>query len=137
MRLAVLVLILALVGCGRSPQPAGPNVLVLVLDALRADHLGLYGYSRDTSPRLDQYARRGVVFDRAYSQASATLPSVCTMFTSLYPTDHSVSEGGPFVLGQDFTTLAEILKKAGTARGSSARTLFSVTTFPATTNRGH
>ena len=123
--LAVLVLTLAPIGCARSPRPSGPNVLVLVLDALRADHLGLYGYSRDTSTRLDEYARRGVVFDRAYSQASATLPSVCTMFTSLYPTDHSVSEGGPFVLGQDFTTLAEILKNAGYRTGFfSANPLF-------------
>jgi len=125
MPLAVLVLTLASVGCARSPQASGPNVLVLVLDALRADHLGLYGYSRDTSPRLDEYARRGVAFDRAYSQASATLPSVCTMFTSLYPTDHSVSEGGPFVLGQDFTTLAEILNNAGYRTGFfSANSLF-------------
>jgi len=123
--LAVLVLALGSVQCRRAPHPSGPNVLILVVDALRADHLGLYGYSRDTTPRLDEYARGGVVFDRAYSQASATLPSVCTMFTSLYPTDHAVREGGPLVLSEDFTTLAEILKDSGYRTGFfSANALF-------------
>ena len=126
MPLAVLVLILASLQCGRSSRSAGPNVLLLVVDALRADHMGVYGYSRDTTPRLDEYARRGVVFDRAYSQASATMPSVCTMFTSLYPSDHSVRAGGPLVLSQEVTTLAEVLKEVGYRTGCfSANTLFA------------
>ncbi len=67
-----------------------PNVLVLVVDALRADHLKCYGYSRSTSPNLDQLAARGVVFKNAFATASYTLPSHASMLTGLYPHEHGV-----------------------------------------------
>ena len=69
------------------------NVLILMIDALRADHLGCYGYERDTSPHLDALAAQSVLFTRAYAQSPWTKPSIPTLFTSLYPIQHGVYEG--------------------------------------------
>jgi len=66
-----------------SPSPQ-PNIVLVVVDALRADHLSCYGYGRATSPRLDSLARRGVVFEEAASQGTWTLPSVTSLLTSTY-----------------------------------------------------
>jgi len=78
--------------CRRAPPaPAVPPSLVLItIDTLRADHLGLYGYPRDTSPRLDAFAREARVFSRCYSQSATTGASHATIFTSLPPTRHGV-----------------------------------------------
>ena len=68
--LSAMIAIFAVVGCREtsriSPQPH-PNVLLVSIDTLRADHLGTYGYPRDTSPNLDSFSQRSVVFERAYS----------------------------------------------------------------------
>ncbi len=66
-------LLALLPACGRGPS--GPNVILISLDTLRADHLGLYGYPLDTSPNLEPLAARGTVFDNAYSQAPNTASS--------------------------------------------------------------
>ena len=62
-----------------------PLVVVYLVDTLRADHTGPYGYARDTTPELDRFARDGVVFDQAIASASWTKPSVASLFTSLAP----------------------------------------------------
>lgn len=67
---------------------AGPNVILLSLDTLRADHLSGYGYRRPTSPHLDALARRGYRFETAISQAPWTRPSHRSMLTGLYPSSH-------------------------------------------------
>lgn len=77
-------------GCSAEPQPAvSPEpprrVFLITVDTLRADHLGWHGYPRDTSPRLDEWVERGVVFERAIVQWPKTGPSFASMFTSLYP----------------------------------------------------
>ena len=105
------------VQCGRSPRASGPNFLILVVDALRADHTGMYGYSRPTSPRLDEYALQGVVFDRAYAQAPSTFPSTAAIFTGRYPSDTQIANERFFELSQKCTTLAEVLKGAGYRTG--------------------
>lgn len=69
-------------------RPPGPNVLLIVADALRPDHLGCYGYNRPTSPNIDKFAADALVFENAFSNASWTLPSMGTIFTSLYPYQH-------------------------------------------------
>jgi arylsulfatase A-like enzyme len=87
-RALALLALAALAGCGdaRAPEPAGPPAIVLVsLDTLRADALGSYGYPRPTSPALDAFAREAVRFADAGAQATATLPSHLSLFTSLYP----------------------------------------------------
>ncbi len=81
-----------------------PNVLVIVVDTLRADHLSSYGYSRTTSPHIDELAKQGVLFERTFSSSSWTLPSHASMLTGRYPHDHGATmvrlEPGPPTLGE-------------------------------------
>jgi arylsulfatase A-like enzyme len=87
---------------------------MIVVDTLRADHLGVYGYPKSTSPKVDEFAAQSFVFDRMYSQAPWTKPSIASLFTSLYPPQHLVlHEGTENQLADSLTTLAEVLKAAG------------------------
>jgi arylsulfatase A-like enzyme len=88
------------------PRHDGPNVLVIVWDTTRADRLSLYGHSRPTTPRLDAWAKRGVVFDRAISPAMWTPPSHSSMFTGFAPTHHGVEASNKW-LDDHHTTIAE------------------------------
>jgi arylsulfatase A-like enzyme len=88
------------------------NVLFIVIDMLRADRLGAYGYARDTSPTLDYLARSGVLFRRHLSQSSWTKSSMASLWTSLYPIHTGVTrfdDGLP----EEAHMPAEILKEAG------------------------
>ncbi len=117
---SVLAAILAVVltACGERafvPPWAGeppPNVLLLSVDTLRADHLGFHGYPRATSPNLDAFARTAVVFDDAQASASWTLPGLATVFTSTYSSTHNCWSFASR-LDDSFTTLTEILTRAG------------------------
>ncbi len=94
--LAALTLPLPLLGaCAQEPEraPTRPNVVLLVIDTLRADRLPFYGYSRDTAPFLSELAERGVVFERAWSTSSWTAPSTASIMTGLYPNQHGVTQG--------------------------------------------
>ncbi len=71
----------------RVPASGRPNVLLISIDTLRADHLGTYGYARPTSPNIDRFAEDAVVFLRAFSQASKTWDSVPSFLTGLYPSN--------------------------------------------------
>ena len=108
-----------------STRPEGEewNVLLVLVDTLRADRTSLYGYARETSPGLERLTEQAVVFDNALSQAGCTFPSVNSLFTSRYP--HEFLSRLPRRLGipQDIPTLAEILREAGyaTAAISSSR----------------
>jgi arylsulfatase A-like enzyme len=123
-----LVALSHLTGCSREPaQPVRPNALVLLVDALRADHLGAYGYGRATSPQIDALAAEGVLFERAYAQSPWTKPSIPTLFTSLYPIQHGVYEGETpgsagflesDVLPDELTTVAESFHSAGYRTGA-------------------
>lgn len=98
--------------CSALPPPDRPNIVIYLVDALRRDHLGVYGYDRPVSPRLDAFARSSVVFDRAVAQAPWTRPSVASLFTGLLPPQHGVEtldDGLP----PEATTLAERLEAAG------------------------
>lgn len=99
-------------GAPGSPGPAGPNVLLITVDTLRADHLGAYGYERATSPTLDALAAGGVRYSRAYSPRGATWPALTTMMTSWYPSEHGVRENAT-VSTDEPTTLAEVLHTYG------------------------
>jgi arylsulfatase A-like enzyme len=98
---------------GRSVAMTGqsPNVLLIVLDTVRADHLRLYGYDRDTTPNLARLASRGVRFDRAHSAAPWTLPSHASLFTGRWPRELSVGRRG--WLDGTYPTLAEVLRGRG------------------------
>ena len=84
------------------------NVLLIVIDTLRADYLGAYGSETET-PNMDALAQRGVLFERAYSHVPITVPSHSSMFTSLIPTEHSALNNGS-ILGDSHSTLAELMR---------------------------
>lgn len=121
-------LALGLWGCDRSERPGHPNVIVILVDALRGDALGVNGYPLDTTPNLDRLVREGAVnFRRAYAHSTWTKPSIASLFTSLYPSRHGIhlvaSEGeGAALLAQSldqrFTTLAEAFQAAGYQTGA-------------------
>ena len=67
-----------------------PNILLIVMDAVRADHLSCYGYKRPTTPFLEEMAADGVIFDNAFAAAPWTPPSHASLFTGTYPSKHGV-----------------------------------------------
>jgi arylsulfatase A-like enzyme len=89
-----------------------PDIVFVSIDSLRFDHLGCYGYARETSPTIDKMAAEGAKFTQAVSTTSWTLPSHAAMFTGLYDTSHGVISTRTH-LGENFVTLAEALKDAG------------------------
>lgn len=88
-----------------------PNVLIIVLDAVRAADLSLYGYTRSTTPNLGRLAANSVVFERAISTASWTLPSHASLFTGRFP--HEMSADWDIPLDATYHTLAELLRDRG------------------------
>jgi arylsulfatase A-like enzyme len=102
-----------LAGCGGSGPPAR-NVLLISVDTLRADHLGLYGYARDTSPAMDRLASEGVTFDRAIVQWPVTTPSMTSMFSGHYPhVTGIVIAAGDNMLPDRLLMLAEAFRDRG------------------------
>lgn len=102
-----------------SDPPPADNVILIVLDALRADALGCYGYSRPTSPHIDAIAENGVVYRRAYASAPYTYSSTWSLLTSLHPFQHG-SPLTPHRPGRDAVTLARTLRGAGIVSGMVA-----------------
>jgi len=97
-----------------SAPPSAPNLLVIVVDTLRADHLSGYGYARPTSPRLDRLAQEGALFESAFSASSWTAPSHASLLTGRYPHEHGVEWRTPrALLDGRYPTLAEALKERG------------------------
>jgi arylsulfatase A-like enzyme len=112
-------------GCGEAKPP---NIVLVSLDTTRADHLGVYGYAKPTSPKLDAFAERAVVYERAYSTSSWTLPTHASIFTGLLPMQHGAQSDpasenrslsyGVRPLAESFTTLGELLRDAGYRTGA-------------------
>ncbi|WP_153952393.1 sulfatase [Halosegnis longus] len=88
------------------------NVLFVVLDTVRKDHLTPYGYDRETTPTLESLAAEATVYEQAVSPAPWTLPVHASMFTGLYPSQHGASQEQPY-LDESIGTLAEALQSAG------------------------
>ncbi|MBD3169247.1 MAG: sulfatase-like hydrolase/transferase [candidate division Zixibacteria bacterium] len=107
---AIAIVYVLLLSCGQ-PAPK-PNIILIIIDTLRADHLGYNGYQRNTSPNIDAFAQEGVVFNNAYSQSGWTLPSIATIFTSLHPREHGAIEWS-VKLDTGLTTIAEVLRDNG------------------------
>lgn len=89
-----------------------PNILLISIDSLRPDHLGISGYARDTSPNIDQLARDGAVFSNAVSSSSWTLPAHATLLTALPPSHHRVIRPAD-ALSPAVVSLAEVLQVEG------------------------
>jgi len=120
--------ILLLVVCSCAPAPSGPpNIVLIVIDTLRPDHLPFHGYQRDTAPFLAELATKGVVFEHVQSTSSWTAPATASLLTSLHPVQHGVHSGLTAVRTQqqadptitlnripsEVATAAEILKAGG------------------------
>ena len=112
--LAVLLLCAA-AGCGGESERPDYNVILVSIDTLRADHVGAYGYQRQTTPYVDEFASGSVLFTEAVAPAPQTLPSHASIFTSLIPSHHGGLANFRFKLSEDAVTMAEILKDHGYA----------------------
>jgi arylsulfatase A-like enzyme len=88
------------------------NVIIITLDAVRADHLGCYGYGRNTSPNIDAFAHQGVIFEKAFSQASVTNESVASLFSATYPSYHNMRTRYDY-LPERIVVLPQIFQRAG------------------------
>jgi arylsulfatase A-like enzyme len=119
MRYTVKIISIALacmiLSCGQDESPL--NVILIGVDTLRPDHMGCYGYDRNTTPNVDRLARRGILFEIAVAPSPWTLPSFASVFTSLYPSQHGAT-GAKSPMGETFPTLAELLKAQGYATGA-------------------
>jgi arylsulfatase A-like enzyme len=89
-----------------------PNILWIVMDTVRADHLSCYGYYRDTTPNIDEIASEGILFENAISAAPWTPPSHASMFTGMFPSRHGM-DAEHMWLDEDFQTVAEVLRLHG------------------------
>jgi len=99
-----------------SRTPDEWNVILISLDTLRADHLGCYGYGRDTSPNIDRFAANSAMFINAASCSNWTLPSHLSIFTGLYPTEAGILKGGYTnnnFIAENAVTIAEYMRGAG------------------------
>ncbi len=102
-----------LAGPRRKP-PSGPNVLLITVDTVRADHLSCYGYPRQTSPNIDRLASEGILFKRAYTPVPLTGPAHISLMTSLFPQQHGATINGMHMTSKPRpVTLAQIMHRLG------------------------
>jgi arylsulfatase A-like enzyme len=120
----------------RTPLARKPDIVLVLVDTLRRDHLGIYGYGRDNSPNLDALAATGRIFDNHVATASPTVPSTLSMLLGLYPVEHGFPHRsiGQFAAARphypdELHFLAEELRDAG------FRTAAFVEPVPATGDR--
>jgi arylsulfatase A-like enzyme len=124
-RLFAMACLMSWCGCAGNPEPPRPNVVIITVDTLRADRMPFYGSPQNTAPFLDEFARRSLVFENAWTPTSWTLPSAVSVITSVHPFQHGVNsyaglelepdeEPIPInVIPEDIETLAETLQQAG------------------------
>jgi len=108
--------------CGGGDDPApvadGPNLLLITIDTLRADRLGVYGYESIETPAIDRLAGEGVRFERAVTAAPTTLPSHASILTGATPPRHGLRDNAAGVLAPAATTLAEKFQERGFQTGA-------------------
>lgn len=137
LRVTVILLIMAglalnaYISCHRfQKESQRPNIIFIFFDSLRADHLGCYGYERDTSPCVDEIAKGGILCKNAYAQGSETYPSVHCTITSQYA-NYFYREGArnKIALREGCLTVAEVLRNCGYLTAG-------ITSSPIITQRG-
>lgn len=139
--LSAAILIFCATGCNPEKEQGNArdtesqrSVLLVLVDTLRADKLGCYGSDLGATPNIDDFAARSVLFESAFAHAPWTLPSMASIFTSLFPPQHGA--GGRFpdftVLSPDAPTVAEQFQRAGYATGAIVNVDFLTDTFKMT-----
>lgn len=114
----ILLAVVGCAGCGRTPtEPVPPNILLISIDALRADHLSCYGYDRHTSPVLDGLAARGTRFSKAFVNTHGTPPSHATLLSSLYQESHRVGMASEFSAVHTIPVRVEMVQEVFAAAG--------------------
>lgn len=109
---AVLSMLLVTSG-GCDTNDVRPSVLLVIIDTLRADHVGCYGAKISVTPNADLLAEEGVRFSQCVTTVPITLPSVSAILTSSYPIYNGVRDNGAFTLDHSMTTMSEVLSKSG------------------------
>lgn len=89
----LVIAVMLCCGCSTEPEDERPDVILVMIDTLRPDHLGFYGYEEETAPFLASLSKNAAVFTRAHSTSTWTAPATASLFTGLYPTDHGVTRG--------------------------------------------
>lgn len=105
--------IIVTISCSFINPQQKTNVVLIIIDTIRPDRLGCYGFKLPTSPNIDRLASEGALFTNVVTSAPITLPSVSSMLTSTYPVSNNVRYNGRFFLSDSNITLAEILKEEG------------------------
>ena len=126
--LSALAALGAIACSGEATEPRPRNLLLVTVDTLRADALGCYGYERDTSPRIDEFARDALVFEDVQATSSWTLPSMASLMTGLYTTAHGCWDLDTPLDGS-VVTLAERLSDAGFATSGFVSQVFVAERF--------
>jgi len=114
--------LLSVGACGADSTPTPPNIVLITIDTLRADHCSVYGYRLPTTPRLEKLAQQGARVETAYVPMPSTGPSHASLMTSRYPLAHGVLKNG-HVLSDEYPVLAEVLG------GAEYRTAAFVSSF--------
>jgi len=113
--LLVIIPVAFIIACSKPPSELSsdlPNIIIVGVDTLRADHLGCYGYQRDTTPNIDDFSEQGVLFENCLTPCPRTTQSICSIMTGKYPWNHGVRNLHE-ELPEEANTLAEILKDSG------------------------
>jgi len=136
---AVLPCVLLVTTCGAcagggAPDSPDTNLVIVTIDTLRADHLGCYGYFRDTSPRIDELADESLLFEHCISPMATTLPAHVSMFTGTWPIEHGILAnyrftGIPYRPSDRIQSLASFLSERGYATGGFISALPLKSTF--------
>jgi len=112
--ISLLLATILYVACGKSEKNKlqDPNIILITIDALRADHLAVYGYSYPTSPHIDDFAKKSIIFEYAYCPITKTSASFASLMTGLHPLVHKTKPNRG-VLSEKHITLADALKMKG------------------------
>jgi len=110
--IAIIAVLIVVFSINRPPKTSARNLIFILVDSLRSDHLNCYGYSRTISPNIDQLAREGILFKNSLSQSCWTKPSLSSILTANHPTSVGITGMNDAIIG-NITTIAELLNKAG------------------------
>ena len=98
-------------GSARADKAPRLNILLITLDTTRADHVGCYGYKDIKTPNIDALAKKGCLFEKAFTPVPITFPAHTSMLTGLYPPTHGIRNNATYALSDSIVTLPELLKK--------------------------